>query len=86
MADQTATTSTNDANGLTTNTSTKMNSIEAQGPPAKTDYSTIMTKSVMVSPTEKQYELLRLRLQDRINDSRGETIYDIGASEGKMQY
>lgn len=48
----------------------------------KIDYSSILAKSVLVSPTEKQFELLRRRLQERINDSRGETIYDIGTSEG----
>lgn len=47
------------------------------------DYSAIRNKNVLISPTEEQFELLKKRLQDRINDSRGETIYDIGIGEGK---
>lgn len=46
------------------------------------DYSSIRGKAVLVSPTEKQFELLRRRLQERIDDSRGETIFDIGIGEG----
>lgn len=47
------------------------------------DYSSIRGKAVLVSPTEKQYELLRKRLQERIDDSRGETIFDIGIGDGE---
>lgn len=47
------------------------------------DYSSIRGKAVLVSPSEKQFELLRRRLQERIDDSRGETIFDIGIGEGK---
>lgn len=47
------------------------------------DYSSIRGKAVLVSPTEKQFELLRRRLQERIDDSRGETIFDIGIGEGE---
>lgn len=50
---------------------------------AAIDYSSIRGKAVLVSPTEKQYELLRKRLQERIDDSRGETIFDIGIGDGK---
>ncbi|CAO1421446.1 unnamed protein product [Diamesa tonsa] len=49
-------------------------------PPA-VDYSSIRSKSVLVSPTEDQYELLKKRLEERIADSRGETIYEIGIGE-----
>lgn len=35
-----------------------------------------------MSPSEEQYELLLQRLKDRIEDGRGETIYDIGIGEG----
>lgn len=38
----------------------------------------------MVSPTEEQYELLKKRIEERITDSRGETIYEIGIGEGNM--
>ncbi|KAG4078840.1 hypothetical protein HA402_007390 [Bradysia odoriphaga] len=45
------------------------------------DYTSIRSKTVLISPTEEQFELLKKRLQDRINDSRGETIYDVGIGE-----
>lgn len=51
---------------------------------AALDYSSIRGKAVLVSPTEKQFELLRRRLQERIDDSRGETIFDIGIGEGEI--
>ena len=56
-----------------------LNGIE--GP--RTDYSTIRGKKVLVSPSEEQFELLKKRLEDRTQDSRGETIYEIGVGEGK---
>lgn len=54
---------------------------ELQIPSNTIDYSSIRSKSVLVSPTEEQFELLRKRLKDRIDDSRGETIYEIGIGE-----
>ncbi|XP_037047466.1 GTP-binding protein 1 [Bradysia coprophila] len=45
------------------------------------DYTSIRSKTVLISPTEEQFELLKKRLQDRIDDSRGETIYDVGIGE-----
>ncbi|XP_062544890.1 GTP-binding protein 1 isoform X2 [Armigeres subalbatus] len=47
----------------------------------KNDYSDIRRKTVLVSPTEEQYEALRKRLEERIADSRGETVYEIGVGE-----
>lgn len=47
-----------------------------------TDYTIIRGKNVLVSPTEEQFDLLRKRLQSRIDDSRGETIFEIGIGEG----
>lgn len=54
---------------------------ELQLPSATTDYSSIRSKLVLVSPSEEQFELLRKQLKDRIDDSRGETIYEIGIGE-----
>ena len=48
------------------------------------DYSSIRSKLVLISPTEEQYELLKKRLDERIADSRGECIYEIGIGEGKI--
>lgn len=45
------------------------------------DYSSIRSKTVLVSPTEEQFELLRQRLESRIAESRGETVYEIGIGE-----
>ncbi|XP_037822375.1 GTP-binding protein 1 [Lucilia sericata] len=47
----------------------------------RTDYSSIRGKKVLVSPTEEQFELLKKRLEERTQDSRGETIYEIGVGE-----
>lgn len=53
--------------------------------PMPIDYSSIRSKSALVSPNEKQFELLRKRLQGRIDDSRGETIFDIGIGDGESE-
>ncbi|XP_030565503.1 GTP-binding protein 1 [Drosophila novamexicana] len=45
------------------------------------DYSSIRAKDVLVEPTESQLQLLKRRLLDRIADSCGETIYEIGVGE-----
>ena len=50
----------------------------------KVDYSSICGKKVLVSPTEVQFELLKKRLEERTEDCRGETIYEIGIGEGKI--
>lgn len=46
------------------------------------DYIRIRSKTVLVSPTQEQFDLLRKRLQGRIDDSRGETIFELGIGEG----
>ncbi|XP_046145006.1 GTP-binding protein 1 isoform X1 [Osmia bicornis bicornis] len=45
------------------------------------DYSSIRGKSVLVSPSEDQYELLLRRLKERIQGGGSETIFDIGIGE-----
>lgn len=50
-------------------------------PVQRTDYSSIRGKTVLVSPTEDQYELLKKWLTERMSDCRGETIYDVGLAE-----
>uniref|UniRef100_A0A6M2DWM5 GTP-binding protein 1 n=1 Tax=Xenopsylla cheopis TaxID=163159 RepID=A0A6M2DWM5_XENCH len=50
-------------------------------PAVMNDYSIIRAKDVLVSPSEEQYELLLQRLKERVDDGRGETIYDIGIGE-----
>lgn len=47
------------------------------------DYASIRGKDVLVNPTESQLQLLKRRLLDRIADSCGETIYEIGVGEGR---
>lgn len=49
-----------------------------------TDYTIIRGKTVLVSPTEEQFDLLKKRLQERTEDCRGETIYEVGIGEGKL--
>lgn len=48
------------------------------------DYSSIRGKGTLVSPNEEQFELLRQMLEDRTQDSRGETIFEIGVGDGKF--
>lgn len=48
------------------------------------DYSSIRGKDVLVQPSDEQRELLQKRLQDRIADNCGETIYEIGVGEGEF--
>uniref|UniRef100_A0A182RKW9 GTP-binding protein 1 n=1 Tax=Anopheles funestus TaxID=62324 RepID=A0A182RKW9_ANOFN len=45
------------------------------------DYSSIREKTVLVGPTEEQFDLLMIRLEERISASRGETVYEIGIGE-----
>lgn len=45
------------------------------------DYSSIRGKTVLVSPTEDQYELLQKQLKERIESGHGEIIYEIGIGE-----
>ncbi|XP_055374187.1 GTP-binding protein 1 [Condylostylus longicornis] len=45
------------------------------------DYGSIRGKTILVSPNEEQFELLKRKLKERVIDSRGETIYEIGAGE-----
>uniref|UniRef100_A0A182XEU0 GTP-binding protein 1 n=1 Tax=Anopheles quadriannulatus TaxID=34691 RepID=A0A182XEU0_ANOQN len=45
------------------------------------DYSSIREKTVLVGPTEEQFDLLMKRLEERISASRGETVYEIGIGE-----
>lgn len=37
----------------------------------------------MISPTSEQYDLLQKRLKELLEESHGETIYDIGLAQGK---
>lgn len=55
-----------------------------KSPTISIDFTSIRSKTVLISPTEEQFELLKKRLQDRIDDSRGETIFDVGIGEGKL--
>lgn len=54
---------------------------QLQIPSSMIDYSSIRNKSVLVSPTEEQFELLRKYLKDRMDESRVETIYEIGIGD-----
>ncbi len=36
----------------------------------------------LVSPTEEQFDLLQKKITQRLEEGRGETIFDIGVGEG----
>jgi hypothetical protein len=42
-----------------------------------------LLQTALVSPNEKQFDLLQQRLGDRLQDGRGETIFDVGVGEGR---
>lgn len=48
--------------------------LTASGP----DYSSIASASALVSPSEQQFELISSRLEDLMEEGRGETIVDLG--------
>lgn len=48
----------------------------------KPDYSCIRCKTALIAPNEEQYDALKRRLQERMSESRGETVYEIGVGEG----
>uniref|UniRef100_A0A069DZE2 GTP-binding protein 1 n=1 Tax=Panstrongylus megistus TaxID=65343 RepID=A0A069DZE2_9HEMI len=47
----------------------------------QTDYSSIRSKTSLISPTAEQYDLLQKKLKERVENGRGETIFDIGVGE-----
>ena len=42
------------------------------------DYSSISSSTALVSPTGEEFELISTRLQDLMEEGRGETIFDLG--------
>lgn len=46
-----------------------------------TNNSSLCVKTSLISPSEEQYDLLQKKLMERIEDGRGETIFDIGIAE-----
>jgi hypothetical protein len=42
-----------------------------------------LLQTALVSPDEKQFDLLQQRLRDTLQDGRGETIFDVGVGEGR---
>lgn len=45
------------------------------------DYSSIRSKTSLVSPTAEQYDLLQQKLKERIENGRGETIFEVGIGD-----
>lgn len=43
----------------------------------------LFLQTALISPNEKQFDLLQRRLKERLEDGRGETIFDVGVGEGK---
>ena len=42
-----------------------------------------MFQTILVSPSTEQFDLLRTRLADRVEEGQGETIYEVGVAEGE---
>lgn len=38
----------------------------------------------MINPNEEQFELLQKKIKELLEESNGETIYDIGVGQGKL--
>lgn len=47
------------------------------------DFSSIRDKKALVSPTHEQFDLLKMQLEIRLNDSCGETIFEVGIGDGE---
>lgn len=47
------------------------------------DFSSIRGKKALISPTHEQFDLLKKLLENRIIDSGGETIFEIGAGDNE---
>lgn len=47
------------------------------------DYASLRGKTILVSPTNEQYDLLKKQLEERMTDSRGETIFEIGVGDSE---
>lgn len=47
------------------------------------DFSSISGKKSLVSPTNEQFDLLKILLETRIADSGGETIFEIGIDDSE---
>lgn len=47
------------------------------------DYSCITGKKTLVSPTNEQFDLLKKLLEQRIAESGGETIFEVGIGDGE---
>ncbi|XP_024083663.1 GTP-binding protein 1 [Cimex lectularius] len=65
-----------------TSSGTTSNLINAQVDPSPTiDYSSIRSKASLVSPTSEQFDLLQRKLKERVDNGRGETIFEVGIGE-----
>lgn len=50
---------------------------------SKPDFSSIRGKKALISPTHEQFDLLKKLLEQRIIDSGGETIFEIGTGDNE---
>ncbi|CAH1795450.1 unnamed protein product [Owenia fusiformis] len=48
------------------------------------DMANLTSKTILVSPTEEEYDELLDMLKERICESQGETIYEVGTGEGEQ--
>lgn len=44
-----------------------------------------LSQMAMVSPSEEQFDLLQKKLIQRLEEGRGETIFDVGVGDGNYQ-
>jgi len=50
------------------------------------DYSCINRASALVSPDEKEYELITAKMKEMMEDGRGETIFELGVGDGAEEF
>lgn len=43
-----------------------------------------LLQTCLISPTSEQYDLLQCKLKERIENGRGETIFEVGVGEGTV--
>lgn len=62
------------------------NAVAMDAEEANADYTCINRATALVSPDEKEYELILAKIKDMMDDGRGETIFELGTGDGAEEY
>jgi len=62
------------------------NAVAMDNEEVNSDYTCINRATALVSPDEKEYELILAKIKDMMDDGRGETIFELGTGDGAEEY